>query len=279
MTLTILAFVMGGVYGVFKAAHDGIERVDRRTALNQISRVLVSDLSRELANVYPLEIDLSEQAGATGLSEAQFAQRGERMITFVGEDEVASDGRDVDTLRFTSAVNDPRRQAKEGDMEPSYDLAEVLYYIDDDDTTPERGLVRQSNDRPGLATENVLPEVREISENVVAMNVRYLDDSEESPEWVDQWEDTASLPAALELTLFLTPDPERRDMETVLEQGRIVSTVVRFPIRQPIVPVGATKAGSGGRGGEGAGAPEGPASGGFPAGGSGFPGGGRGGRG
>lgn len=248
--MTILAFVMGGVYGVFKTTHDSIDRVDRRTALTQIGRVLASDLSRELASIYPLEIDLSEQAGPAGLAGMPGAPT-ERMVTFVGEDEVASDGRDVDTLRFTTAANDPRRRAEAGETVPSYDLAEVLYYIDDDETTLERGLVRQSNDLPGLAGETVEPEVQEISENVIGMNVRYLDDSGESPEWIDQWQNTESLPAALELTLYLTPDPERRDMATVLEQGRVVMAIIRLPIRQPIVPVGAATEGQAGGGGAG----------------------------
>jgi hypothetical protein len=246
--MTILAFVLGGVYGVFKTTHDSIERVDRRTALTQIGRVLVSDLSRELASIYPLEIDLSEQVGQAGPLGGPGASVGERMVTFVGEDEVASDGRDVDTLRFTAAVNDPRRRAEAGEIGPAYDLAEVLYYIDDDETTPERGLVRQSNDLPGLASEEVGPEVQEISANVVGMNVRYLDDSGDVPEWVDRWEDLERLPAALELMLYLTPDPERRDMATVLEQGRIVTALIRLPIRQPIVPVGAATEGPRGGG-------------------------------
>jgi hypothetical protein len=299
--LTILAFVMGGVYSVFKVAHDGIDRVDRRTALTQTGRVLLSDLSRELASMYPLEIDLSSESGATALSGAGLAgaQTSQTLITFVGEDLVDADGRDVDNLRFTTAATDPRRRysllsqgweggaGEEGlNTAPSYDLAEVLYYVDDDDTTPERGLVRQSNELPGLATEEVVPDVQEISEYVIGMNLRYLDDSEEEPEWVDQWEDTTQLPAALELTLFLTPDPEVRDLDTAMEHGRVVSTVVRLPIRTPIVPVGAAGEGATGTGGAGepgngeAGpsgeeGPEGLGGGGFPGGGegSGFPGG------
>ncbi|NUP99524.1 MAG: type II secretion system protein [Armatimonadetes bacterium] len=210
VALTMLTFILSGVYGVFESASRSIRTAEEQGELTQTARVILSDLRRDLGSVYPMRVTVAEE----DLASSDLPEGG--AVTFAGEDNEDEEGRPRDNLRFTTVVADASRSG-------AADVAEVIYLIDVDELTPERGLIRRRNDHPGLAVD-AEQQIRteEVSPLATSFNVRYwagdrLSASEEESTadgWVELWSDPALLPAAVEVELGLTPDrpnaPEHR---------------------------------------------------------------------
>ena len=242
VSLIILSIVLSSVYGVFISTTRAIDTVSAQAELQQTARVILGDLRREIGSIYPLYVPLSEEDMATLDPDTTVPDQG--LISFAGEDAEDPDGRASDNLRFTAVI----AGANEGGP-TRFDIAELVYRIDDDPDTPERGLVREHNDHPGLAIDAEQQIVTEVlTPLATSLQIRYWPGQTVDPEtgevtssvseesaavdmmdedgWMLSWSDPSMLPAAIEVTLGLTPDepdaPER--------QYRMVTTV---PIRVP----------------------------------------------
>jgi len=219
------------VYEVFRTTTEGIRRVEARADLVQTARILLERFRADLASAYPMMVEVGLESGFVPGGQEEFTTQ---QITFIAEDDYdPSTEQDLDNLRFTCATNDPRLRE-----EATFDLYEVFYYVDLDEETEEEGLVRRCNYWPGLATETTEEEVIEISPLVRGLNLRFLEEitaEQEEIEWLDTWEDTTRLPAAVEITLVLTP-PKARE-QSRQEEGIpefVYTTVVRLPLREPV---------------------------------------------
>ncbi|MDP8245550.1 MAG: prepilin-type N-terminal cleavage/methylation domain-containing protein [Candidatus Hinthialibacter antarcticus] len=115
---------------------------------------------------------------------------------FVGMDE--QNGQfDADTLTFISMVNNPIEIG-----EGTSDLAEVQYFIDLDDSTPERWLVRRYD-----ATPDDDPfsggEISLLGPHIISINYEYYD----GLMWWPEWNSEADLPIAVNINLgFYRPN-------------------------------------------------------------------------
>lgn len=128
-----------------------------------------------------------------------------RAGSFQGQDGEAQ-GLDTDELIFPTTARTPLHVPN----------TLVRLYIDEDDETPERGLVAEMIER--LQDE---PRRFELVPSAARMTLRYLPDFGGSPgiEWVDGWMMTQTrLPRAVEITL----EPARGDSLPLL---------LRYPIR------------------------------------------------
>lgn len=222
--------------------------------MTQTARAVLGDLRRELGSVYPMKVPLSEDdQKALGLDATVTS-----VVSFAGENAETADGAPNDNLRFTAVDATVNRGGH-----PRFDLVEVMYHLDDDPTTPERGLVREVNHQPGLnVDENQPPERTTITPLATAFSVRFWISPEEADAdgiqtedgWVDEWSDPNKLPAAVEVGLGLTPSrpnaPERR-----------FRMIVRLPIRAPRPDPREQVGGGGGGAGQGGGAEAGPSGG------------------
>ncbi|HID06610.1 MAG TPA: prepilin-type N-terminal cleavage/methylation domain-containing protein, partial [Armatimonadetes bacterium] len=197
VAMTIAVILLGGLYGVFRVAHLTVQTADEQVTINQIARVVLDRMTRELRSCYPMWVpvpeDVMQQGAMMGISAQMPTEMPSQVLTFFPEDNYDEQTElDQDSLRFTAAVNDPR-----GYDEPAYDLAEIAYYIDVDDETPEEGLVRAVGLLPGLVSEEATEEQRKVtvlSDRVWALNFRFYDD--ETDEWLDTWENLEMLPSA-----------------------------------------------------------------------------------
>lgn len=224
-----MSIVLAGAYGVFQTTSHSIEVVEAEGELTQTARIVLGDLRRELGSIYPLRVPVDEnELDALG---DQVSEAG--ALTFAGEDAEDDEGRPLDNLRFTAVVPG----AREG--QAGFDIAEIVYQIDIDELTPEVGLVRLRNDHPGLALDaGQGPRTEPLTPLATSFNVRYwagdqLAEGEAlsaEDAWVDEWSDPNMLPAAIEISLGLTPDHEDAT-------ERVFSTVVRIPIREPKLDV------------------------------------------
>lgn len=124
---------------------------------------------------------------------------------FRGEN--AQDGDlDLDTLSFTSLVNNPHRTG-----ERTSDYAEVGYYIDRDPGTLEEWLVRRydagPDDDPLEGGNTSLAGYQ-----TAAMDVWYFKDGE----WWTEWDSRQDLPTAVRISISTLIDPDRDVMPSNL---------------------------------------------------------------
>lgn len=207
------------MYGLFWSTARNLRAVERETELRQTARVVLGDLRRELESVYPMMVPADDSD-----PEQQAA------VTFAGEDAVGPDDRPADNLRFTCTTS-------RSDGAAGYDVIEVMYLIDDDPATPEEGLVRRCNARPGLAAEDSGATDEQLTAGEVAPEVTSFDahylatadaDATAEESWVEDWS-AAYLPVLVELTIGLTP-PGPDAVE------RRYTAVVKLPMRyaQPL---------------------------------------------
>lgn len=157
---------------------------------------------------------------------------------FVGMDE--QNGQfDADTLTFISMVNNPIEIG-----EGTSDLAEVQYFIDVDDSTPERWLVRRYD-----ATPDIDPftggEISLLGPHVMSINYEYYD----GLIWWPEWNSEADLPIAVNITLsFFRPD--KLEQEPTPETLTQHSTTIWLTLSRGMTEAGDTLATSGDAGGE-----------------------------
>ena len=249
VAMTIAVILLGGLYGVFRVAHLTVQTADEQVTINQIARVVLDRMTRELRSCYPMWVpvpeDVMQQGAMMGISAQMPTEMPSQVLTFFPEDNYDEQTElDQDSLRFTAAVNDPR-----GYDEPAYDLAEIAYYIDVDDETPEEGLVRAVGLLPGLVSEEATEEQRKVtvlSDRVWALNFRFYDD--ETDEWLDTWENLEMLPSAIEITIGVFPQSALEalragDLETARQQAQFFTTIVTPPLRQVPTSVAPQKEG------------------------------------
>jgi hypothetical protein len=200
------AVIAAAVFGTLAAGRNASRRGEVDAELDQVARAA---LERIVGDVR-LAIKPSE-AYDTG---------------FVGEHE-GEDAEARDRLDFItgSGLPDPFRMGPvdvdDAERPRRIDLARVLYFIDDDETTLERGLVRAEQavlSAVAVQEDEDLDRV-ELAAEVVALRLRYSLGST----WYDTWDSRQSdtLPQAVEVTL--TVRLERN--EEVHE--RTVKTIVR----------------------------------------------------
>ncbi len=230
VALSMLVIVLAGVYGVFATTSHSLRTVEQESELGQSARVILGDLRNLLGSIYPMRVPVSDEDRQKLGSDTNIPAEG--VISFAGEHSEDEQGRPQDNLRFTAVVGG----LNEGGN-GRFDLAELIYQLDTDDSTPEVGLVRKRGDHPGLVTDPPEePTVAELTPLATSFGVRYfvgdqLDQSAlatatEDQLWTNQWSDPNLAPSAIEVRLGLTPK-NRGATE------RVYRMVMTIPIREP----------------------------------------------
>ncbi|MCC7491962.1 MAG: prepilin-type N-terminal cleavage/methylation domain-containing protein [Fimbriimonadaceae bacterium] len=205
VALTMLGILLTSVYAVFATVGRNVRQVEEEAELTQTARVLLGDLRRELASVYPIHLPLTaEQQEALG-EDSGVSEEG--VISFSGQDLADESGNAVDQLQFTAIVTPLTGAA------PRADVAQLTYTIESDPETPEEGLVRRQVDQPALLPEGLEPPPAKVLTPLASsFEVRYLPGSEAADAgldpndpWQTEWQDPNLLPAAVEVLLGLTP--------------------------------------------------------------------------
>ncbi len=111
-----------------------------------------------------------------------------------------------DELTFPTPAHTPLRAP----------LTVIRLHVDDDPTTPERGLVAEMSDRMDME-----PVRFEVHPAVIGMRIRYLPVADVPVEWTESWSGQGALPRALEITLLEDPDDP-------------LPPLLRLPIRVPL---------------------------------------------
>ena len=154
---------------------------------------------------------------------------------FVGMDFQTGDF-ETDILTFISAIHHPVETGG-----GSSDLAEIQYYIDQDDTTPERWLVRRYDFTPDMDPFSG-GETALLGPQVLYLDFQYFD----GVAWWPDWDSSESVPAAVYITVGLYTPRYVGDAPS-LENLQLASTTVWIPSYRE--PAGISGTGAGGSGG------------------------------
>ncbi len=206
---TSLAAVVGlaiaGVLGTLLEAQQRVRaRGDQRAVLAAVERRLAADLRAMLppGGLYAAGLigeDAPSAAGREPLADPDLLAVLRLAAEAEGVDPPPTDARD----RLTLAVLPPAPAFGEEPPLGEGAIWEVVYEIDDDPATPERGLVRRVTRVRDPATGSLPEPPEELSQQVVGLEASYYDAQADA--WQETWDSGASdtLPQAISLRLAL----------------------------------------------------------------------------
>lgn len=124
--------------------------------------------------------------------ESAFLSPHSDITRFVGYDQINGD-LPADSLTFISAINKPINTGG-----GSSDLAEIQYYIDVDESTPERWLLRRMDYTPDTDPFSG-GELALLGPRVTSLDFQYFD----GMAWWPEWDSSSEIPMAVNISLGL----------------------------------------------------------------------------
>lgn len=203
----ILAMIMGAIMATFTIGNRSMALADQRVDLNQTAHLITSRLERELSSLWaPFpDPDSSETLSVLGDT--------------LGGDQQAATGATPTDMGATEEGLTPPLYGYPGDVArdesprieflmavpPSFetnrqrtDVVQVIYYVDMDPQTPEKGLIRGVNRHVDLGDAEDTTEFEVLSEHVASFEVQYY--NPETEEFEAAWE-SQTLPMAILFSL------------------------------------------------------------------------------
>jgi prepilin-type N-terminal cleavage/methylation domain-containing protein len=220
LAVALTALIATAVFGTLAAGRDASRRTEVVGELDQIARQALDRIAADFQLVRrPLE---AFDTGFVGLDGGEDDPAGARdtadVVTASPLPVPGSPGGPPADLAAAAAGTPATAGA---------DLARVLWAIDEDDATPERGLVRREQRLLTAVTTDLDASLDavEIAPEAVGLRLRYLGDAG----WVDAWDSRQldALPHAVEIGLTVRLD----------RHGEIHERSVRTVVRCVFVPI------------------------------------------
>lgn len=199
---SVIALAVAHVIGLMHTTQERVrDRAARRALVGALERKITADLR---AVVPPGGIYAAGLIGEneTGASSGEALMDEDLLAQVTAQTSSSDDPAPImERDRLTLSVLPPARTFGVEAPAGEGSLWSVLYFIDDDPATEERGLVRQVarvRDQP----EGVEPEPpQQVATEVVAMDLQFFD----GQEWQETWDSGGSdtLPTAIEITLVV----------------------------------------------------------------------------
>jgi prepilin-type N-terminal cleavage/methylation domain-containing protein len=201
----IIAVAVGNVVSIMHKTQQRIrDRGDRRSLLAALERRIAADIAAVVppAGIYAAGLIGENEVGTTGGEALLDPQLASSIEVRPGEDPPPLDERDQLTLAVLPGT------APFGDELPPGEgaLWQVVYRIDDDPSTDERGLVREVQRIRDQPTGVDPPPATELCRDVVAMDLAFFD----GEVWAEVWDSGASdtLPTAVQVKLVVALQDE-----------------------------------------------------------------------
>lgn len=191
MAIAVAAVVLAIVNQSFFQSHRSIEAVGDQRRSYQMVRIAMDRMIKDLCCAY---IPQTEGSGRI------LDEDGLSLYRFTGRDDHDGDT-DLDSIVFTTTA-DLGLPGRMGGV------SEVGYHLEEMENTPGRYLLIRSEDFLPHFGESKSTRKMEVAENIVSMNIEYLDEREEEQ---DEWEleRKLALPEQVRLTLTFACGQER----------------------------------------------------------------------
>jgi len=195
VAFSIVAILMGILYGTFRATTDTAEHIENNADPYRISRIVFYQITKDLA-MFNQETPIAGTTTQSAPSETSFGSRrllGENRSRFVEGSNYPDD-----TIAFLSLSAPPvLRGFSESDR------AEIAYSLSD------QSLIREAKFR-----DKSVP--NEVGESVLGFNLRYFNGKKQ--EWADEWDSrvTDGIPLAMEVTLILKAPFQEKAFKTTV---------------------------------------------------------------
>ncbi|GEM_PF-1306642 len=195
LALTLVALLMGGAYEILHMARRARNQAEDAVRLNQVGRACLDRMRRDLQALVREESPYN-----TGL----YGEDGESF----GPSALGNESFPGDWVTFLSASGVPRIASMREDPdnpsgEVAADLREIQYFVGSDEETEGQGLIRMRKIRlnHALNREEDAWASEVFAEEVLGLNLRYLDG--EDGTWKDAWdtETQEAYPLAVEITI------------------------------------------------------------------------------
>lgn len=190
MAVFIGAIVVATVNIAFFRAHHSIEIVDAQRQTYQMVRIVMDRILKDLTCAYVPSPAPGEEAQP--MTEAQVS-----MYRFIGKDDAKEDIA-LDTIHFTTTTDLGLPGSKGG-------IGEVGYYLKDMEDRKDRYVLVRSEDYLPHEGVSESPREMEMAENVVSLNIRYVDANGQE---TDTWDLAQSLTLPREVKVTITFDIE-----------------------------------------------------------------------
>ncbi len=182
LAMTATTLILGAAYTAF---FSGLTSYNVNSYKSEIRGVLFRSLTRILEDL---------KSAQTGADDFRFVVENEEI-----EVEGMSTGSiPNDRLLFTAANARTNWENK-----PQSDLSEVEYYIDRDEDSPARWLVRRT-DTPPDSRPLEGGEIHLVGPRVIGMDVLLYNGTK----WVEEWDSSTELPLAVKVSLYMGPTRE-----------------------------------------------------------------------
>ncbi len=172
LAATITAMVLGSAFASMSVVLRAYKELGGKTNMAETARLILDRMRTDL--------------------EATFLSPHEDVTRFVGYDQMTGE-LDTDSLTFISSVNNPAETGA-----GACDIAEIQYYIDLDETTPERWLLRRMD-----YTIDTDPfsggELALLGPRVVSLELQYFD----GEAWWPEWDSSSAIPIAVNISIGL----------------------------------------------------------------------------
>jgi len=217
-------FLMAGVYGVFRVAQRSIAEAEDSSDLSQIARAVLTEMTRELNNCYPLANPNDDSATP------------QVWFVFTDQEDPATH-LPVDALEFVTLTGPGSDLSPIS--QPHADIIGVRYlvHISGTERTPsppsteevEEGLVKFVDYYPGLRSSSYQPEPTLTVPEVRSLNFRFRDGTSE--EWLDDWDSAKGLPAAVEVTVGIFAPQRTKTGNIIFFTAAVDLPMFRTPLQ------------------------------------------------
>ncbi len=215
MAATLTAMVVGGAFVSLSVVLKAYKEHGRKANTPQIARLILERMRTDLQSTFLSPHDDRTRFVAQDFTNGEFS---------------------ADTLTFISAVNKPMEYGA-----GTSDLAEVQYYIDQDDATPEKWLLRRFDPTPDSDPFSG-GEAALLGPKVVSLDFQFYD----GEMWWPEWDSMEEIPICVyaEIGLF---EPERLGDTPTVTNVELFSTMIwiasyREPPEDSLGPMGGTEA-------------------------------------
>ncbi len=184
LAATLTAIILGSAFVSLSIVMKAYKELSSKTNQAEIARLILDRM----------RIDL----------ESTFYSPHEDLTRFVGYDQIAGE-LSVDSLTFISAVNRPVDTGG-----GTSDLAEIQYYVDMDESTPERWLLRRMDNTPD-SDPFTGGQVALLGPQVQSLDFQFFDGTM----WWPEWDSTEDIPLAVNVTIGLFEAGEMGEMANI----------------------------------------------------------------